>query len=288
MEYQSAEMQSLTVLQNSPFASRYFSGLVNINAFTDRGDSSALSRAEASWTSILAEAENQKSPNPLVPLYRGMTSLQLSYIASIRGQTLRTGRLAWAARSNLRRASDFVEAAAALALFDYYREKLLEKIRFLPFVNPNPNASFQRLREAAGESRYLRDVFRASAFWIHYDRNEFDSALAITGEFLQRYPENRLVRQMRGDVLFRSGHFTDAQNVYEPLLHEYKSLKDSCKTCLPIGFACATGNLARIYAGLGMKTKSVAFLAEWKKMEAGTLGPWLPGSLKRELSHLAP
>ena len=287
MDYARVEKTARTALAGSANAALYFSGLAAINAFSDVGDTSALRRAEDGWSRILATEPSGNNSDSTSPLYRGLSGLQLSYVASLRGQSLRTGRLAWSARSELRQAPTFAEAEAALSLFDYYRQKLLEKISFLPFVNPNPGRSLRNLRTAAENSRYLRDVLRASAFWIHFDRGEMDSALTITDGFLLRYPENRLARQMRGDALFRMGRLSEARSAYETLLREYASLQDSCRSCLPIGFACATGNLARIYAGLGLKPLADEYLRKWKSLEAGKVGPWLPGSLKRDLSKLS-
>jgi len=234
-----------------------------------------------------ASSEHFKEDSISLRLYRGLGTLQLSYIASLRGAAFRSASLALTARNQFLPVTGRAESDAGLALFDYYRENALEKIRFLPFVNPNTNPPLKQLKAAANQSRYLRDGLLVSAFWIHVDRKEMDSAIHIADDFLLRHPRNRLARQMRGSALFRGGRLAEAKKEYETLLSEYKALKDSLpSSCLPLGYFCCVGNLARINAGLGLQTEAKFLLTEWQKARRSNLDPWLPASLKKDLERL--
>ena len=220
MEYAAAE-SSLTQIPNDIAARPYFMGLSCLTRFQDLGDTAALRRAEIFWDRLSphhASSEHFKEDSIQLRLVRGMAALQLSYISSLRGSSLRSASLALTARGQLIPVAGQAEADAGLALFDYYRERALEKIRFLPFVNPNAEVPLRQLKTAANHSRYLRDGLLVSAFWIHIDRKEIDSALHIADDFLRRYPRNRLARQMRGSALFRGGRLPDARREYEALL----------------------------------------------------------------------
>lgn len=265
----------------------YFSGLACMTRFQDLGDTSALRRAENFWMRLINNDPPQTfhADSAQLQLYRGLASLQLSYLASLRGSNLRAASLALSGRSLFLASHDWAEAEAGLALFDYYREHALEKIRFIPFFHPDSDPPLQHLEAAAEKSRYLRDGLRVSVFWIHVDRNETDSALGISDDFLKRFPENRLMRQMRGSALYRGGRLAEARKVYEDLLPEYAALKNSLPNFPPLGYACCVGNLARIYAGLGMKAESASKLAEWRNLSRFGLEPWLPSSLKKELQQ---
>ena len=289
MNYAAAE-SSLAQLPADHAAHPYFTGLSCLNRFKDLGDTAALRHAEIFWNRLSprnASSERFREDSVSLRLYRGMAALQLSYIASLRGFTLRSASLALTARGQLLPVTGQAEADAGLALFDYYREHALEKIRFLPFVNPNTNVPLKQLKSAANQSRYLRDGLLVSAFWIHVDRKETDSALKIADDFLGRYPHNRLARQMRGSALFRGGRLTEARLVYEELLREYSALKDSLPSSyLPIGYYCSVANLARIYWGLGLSSQAKVKLEEWRKVRNSSLESWLPSSLKKDLEHL--
>lgn len=289
MNYAAAE-SSLAKIPDDHAARPYFMGLGCLNRFKDLGDTAALRRAEMFWNRLLprnASSEHFKEDSVSLKLYRGMGSLQLSYIASLRGATLRSASLALTARGQFLPVTGRAESDAGLALFDYYREHTLEKIRFLPFVNPDTKIPLIQLKAAANQSRYLRDGLLVSAFWIHVDRREIDSALHIADDFLRRYPRNRLARQMRGSALFRGGQLAEAKKEYEALLLEYRALKDSLPSgYLPLGYYCSVANLARIDAGLGLQTETRALMTEWQKARNSRLDPWFPTSLKKDLEHL--
>ncbi len=283
MEYAAAE-SSLVRIPNDDAARPYFTGLVLMNRFQDLGDTAALRRAESIWGNLSAQSAHYSEDSAQARVYRGLATLQESYIAAIRGSQMRSGSLALTARGQLSPLSGIAEADAALALFDYYRQQVLKTI---PFVHPDTRIPLQRLEAAADSSRYLRDMFRISAFWMLVDRKELDPALEISDEFLRRYPHNRMARQMRGSALFHQGRFSEARIVYEDLLSEYARLRDALPpNCLPVGYYCAVGNLARIYSGLGMKPEASARLAEWRKALDSGLSTWLPASLKKDLARL--
>ncbi len=289
MNYAAAESLVAQIPNNIP-ARPYFTGLACLNRFQDLGDTAALRRTETLWNRLSSHSnppERFREDSTQLRLIRGMAALQLSYVASIRGSTLRAASMAWTARDQFLHLAGWAEADAGLALFDYYREHALEKIRFLPFVNPNTDGPLRQLQASANQSRYLHDGLLVSVFWIHVDRNEIDSALKITDGFLLRYPHNRLARQMRGSALFRGGRLPEARSVYEELLREYEVLKDSLPPGnLPIGYYCSVANLARIYSGLGLSSQAKIKLEEWQKARNSSLESWLPSSLKKDLERL--
>ncbi len=282
MDYAKAE-STVTQLPFDAPERPYFAGLACVSRFQDLGDTAALRRGENFWNKLVESPRSFHGDSAQVLLYRGLAALQLSYVASIRGSTFRAASMAWTARGLLLPIAGRPEADAGLALFDYYREHVLEKIRFLPFVNPNADLPFQRLEAAVNNSRYLHDGLRVSVFWIHVDRKETDSALKIVDAFLMRYPNNRLARQMRGSALYRGGRLNEARLVYEGLLPEYTALKTTSPNFPAIGYSSSVGNLARIYFGLGMKAQAGARLAEWRALCRSGLEPWLPTSLKKDL-----
>ncbi len=286
MHYAAAESLCVRLPERDP-ARNYFAGLADLDRFADLGDTAALRRAELNWLALDTDSAGTWQVDAASrSVYRGLAEFQLSYIATLRGERLRATRLAFGAQHRLARDTAFAEARAALALFDYYRLRLLEHLNFLPFVDVHSELPLHRLEAAADSSRYLKDVLMASAFWIHFDRGEFDAALRSLAGFLTRYPHNRVVRQMRADVWYRAGRWAEAQDEYQNLLREYARLRDSLpKTCLPLGYYCAAGNLARIDAAMGQKASAAHYWREWRRADSLGLGPWLPASLKRALTQ---
>jgi tetratricopeptide (TPR) repeat protein len=292
MEYAAAENQLVTEIPASSPARPYFAGLAAMNRFLDLGDTNALRRAERHWEALSPRV----TPNPLfkktdprtLTLYRGLTGMQLSYAASLRGERLQSTRIALAARSQLEEVATLPEARLALMLFDYYRGRLLQKI---PFVS-EASLDAKVFESRADDVPLLRDMFLGSLFWIHVDNGRYGAAEAITADFLRRYPGNRLARQMRGAVLYRAGRYEEARELQEALKTEYAAAYAGLSKpagVLPLGYYRAVGNLARVAKaehakGLGRGRDVTALMAEWRKAEKAGLMPWLPPVLKRDLS----
>jgi hypothetical protein len=261
----------------------YYAGVVCLNRFLDWGDTTALRRAEEYWEKIPPqghphEAFRRADPGELA-LYRGLAGIQLSYVASLKGQRLRPATLAFAARRHLLERPE-PEAKASLMLFEYYRSQLLGK---LPFVEDRefPVKDFRRLAEDSP----LRGLFLTSLFWIHLERGQLEPAMEIASGLSARAPGNRLVREMRGDAYFRSRRFAEARQEYEALLREYDQVRDGPDR-IPLGYFRVVGNLARIYNALGMHREAAAKRAEWNRAGLPGVGPWLPPRLKRDLEAM--
>jgi hypothetical protein len=284
MEYAEAEETLTKGLPPASPARPYFAGLACMNRFLDLGDTLALSRAERYWETLSPRGdpapEFRRVDARLLGLYRGLAGMQLSYAASLRGQRVRSTTAALAARSHLE-ASASEEARAALMLFDYYRGRLLEK---LPFVGSS-DFDVKAFERRAAASPALRDMFLGSLFWIHVDHARYAAADAITADFLERYPGNRLARQMQGVSLYRAGRPAEALAVYQDLKAEYAALPPAPGT-LPLGYYRSVGNLARIRAARGERRETDALRAEWARAEKAGLLPWLPSVLRRDLARL--
>ncbi len=287
MEYAAAEKTLITGLSETAPPRPYFAGLVCLNRFLDEGDTSALSRAEGYWASLTRpeEPSNGSLGADLLEarLYRGLAGLQLAHVSALRGARLRSASQAYSARRQLA-ALEAPEARMSLMLYDYWRDRILEK---LPLVRA-AEFPLEEFSEMADASRHMETPFRFALFWIHLDAGRPDSGRLLVEEFLARYPDHRLAREMRAVALFRLDLLAEARAEQEKLRKEYAALARtaSCAACLPLGYYRATGNLARIAALLGPADESATLHAEWSLAAASDIGRWLPESLRRDLSRL--
>jgi tetratricopeptide (TPR) repeat protein len=281
MDYPGAEETILAGLPPSSPARPYYAGTICLNRFLDGGDTAALARAERYLEKLSPNGGPSTAPSEELKaelrLYRGLAGFQQSYIASLRGQRVRPAALAHAARKQLLPLGA-PEARATLILYDYYRSQILGKLPLFE-ATELPLAEFQRTADASP----LRDLFLSSLFWIHVDKGRIEPALRIADGFLERYPGNRLAREMRGSALYRGKRFAEARAEYEALREEYQWIRKSPER-LPLGYYRAVGNLARIYAALGMRPEAEARLAEWNRAGPSGAGPWLPASLREDLA----
>jgi hypothetical protein len=285
MDYPGAE--KLLADDSASAAIVYYGGVAALNRFLDWGDTAALRRAERRFEKLSPRGEPSPALRAEDPerlrLYRGLAGFQLSYLASLRGQTFRAASLALSARERLLSPAPLKapEARASLMLYDYYRGRLLEH---LPFVGP-PDFPVAAFAKAADAAPAMREMLLFSLFWIHMDARRFDSAAGVTESFLTRYPDNRLARELRGVLLFRRGSLAEARGEHEKLRGEYAELAKA-PSRIPLGYYRAVGNLVRVHAALGDKQGAEALRAEWNRGFEGPAGPWLPSVLKDEIRRL--
>jgi hypothetical protein len=277
-------------------ARAYFRGLVLAGECNDLGDTAALAEAERQWERIDRAAEERDSPLPKDPrygLYRGLAELQLSYVAGIHGGRLKAARLGRRAAKRLEAYRGIAEAAAALALYEYYKADLLQGIDWLPFVRADRAGPLRDLEAAVPRSRYLHATLLASLLWIYYDTGRYRDGMPAIRAFLARYPGNRVWRQMLADFHFRgapseAGSLDSALILHHALADEYQSLgsADSLAHRLPLGYLCSIGNLAKIHAARGETEALRRQLRIWDEPRYAASKPWLPASLVREVEAL--
>lgn len=285
MDYAGADSAFSSLPVDAP-GRAYFRGLALFHRFHDLGDSSALFRAEALWTTSSRNPAARNSPDSVnIALYRGLSTLQLSYVASLTGSGVRAAHLGRKAAVQLKPLESKAEAAAALALYDYYKAALLKGVAWLPFVKADAQAPLRRLEAAVDQSRYLRETLQTSLLWLYYDAGRFDDGLRRIDAFLSLHPGNRTWRQVRADFLFRKGNLAEARAIHEALLEEYTALKTACPPphCLPLGFLASVGNLAKIHGKSGNADLRRKYVAIWSSPSNAPYLRWMPGSLKREV-----
>ena len=302
MEYDRADSSFMSALPAGSPGRTYFRGLNQFNRFNDRGDASSLSRAESLWSEVGAmEFRNSSSRSRIgsadfdsvnIALYRGLSTLQISYVANLTGHDLRAAHLGRKAAGQLRSLSDKAEAAAALALYDYYKAALLKGVDWIPFVKADAAGPLKRLEESLPKSRYLKEVLQTSLLWLYYDAGRYEEGLKMVDAFLVRFPTNRMYRQIQADFLYRRGvrkgntaDLLAARDLHEVLKQEYTAVMTACPlpSCIPIGYLSSVGNLAKIYGKLGSSDLRQKQVDIWSSSQFKGYLIWLPGSLRREV-----
>lgn len=284
----------------------YFQGLNHFQRFNDLGDMSSLQAAESLWTAVAdSRIRNSDSRSPVasanIDLYLGLSTLQLSYVASIRGSGVKSARLGRKAASQLRPLAGKAEADAALALYDYYKATLLKGLSWVPFVEADAASPLARLEASVPKSRYLAEVLQTSLLWLYYDARRFEEGLRRIEAFLSRYPDHRTARAMRADFLYRRAlarralaqkkglpdtlDLFAARDIQESLRKEYEIRLETCPSpkCIPLGYLASVGNLVKIYGKLGQPDLRRKYATIWSSPKFRPFLSWMPGSLKREV-----
>ncbi len=280
--YVKADSLLKTISPNKP-SRHYFRGIVLFTRFNDWGDSIALKESQKEWEWVLAQTGNEE----LITLYRGLASLQLSYVAQVQHRTVAAAFLGRKAATQLRPLSNYVEAQSALALYDYYFAVLMKKLDWLPFTHSDTEKPKKLLENTAIKSRYLSTILQTSLIWLYYDAKTYDKGLSLIQGFLLRYPENRMYKQIQGDFFYRKGDFINARASYENSREKYAqlNLEKVSEHYLPLGYLCAVGNLIRINEVLHDNAAKQNYLHIWSTPQNQAIKPWLPESLTKDLQR---
>lgn len=131
---------------------------------------------------------------------------------------------------------------------------------------------------AAASSSPFHEVYRTSLLWMRFERKEFPLAFAVVKEARANLPENRLLRQAEGDILYRMDRRAEALEVYRTSFLEYRGLEP-----LPVNRIAAAGNLARIHEAMGHADSARAWIDTVDASRYSKVRKWLPPSLVREL-----
>lgn len=268
-------------------SAQYFNGLLHMTRFGDLGDTASLRKAEDIFNK-LADGKSTPTDSLLHKKYgpfRGLAFLQLSYIASLRGQTFRTALAARKGQQILEKFPEITEVKAALLTLAYYKSALLSRFNWLPLVHTESSVPREKLANLNLEQSPLQEFFMGGLLWMYYDAKKMDRAHTLAKQLLKLHPESRIFLEYRADCLFRLGQIEEADVIYQSLEKKYKEQfsKSPCTPCLPIGEAAAIGNQIKVSKALGQRERESKLRQRWNSPSISTAHRWLAPSLLREV-----
>lgn len=267
-------------LGGSEFSHKYFSAYVLLNRFGELADTNALNLAETKLHEII----NSKNTTPISPqdsVYLGLAYLQNSYIASIKKKKLSTVFLARKGEKVLSLLPESLEAQSALAVYHYYKAKLLEELDWIPFFEVKKKSPEHILKLWLTGENYLQVYFVSSLIWMYYDLGQYHKGLKHIGELIHRYPNNKLFWQFKADFLYRLKKYSAADSLYRQLEKSYinQSIQYPCSTCLPLGELEAVGNQVKVATTRKDTARLKELHKKWKSPRTKQYLDWLTPSL---------
>lgn len=136
---------------------------------------------------------------------------------------------------------NLTEALLGVGLYDYWRSYFTRKLLFLPFFTDRREQGKEELRQAAQESRFASVLADISLLFIDFQEKKYDGVVSSVGRLLQKYPNNTILRFLRGEALLRQKKYTEVVSEFEKILAIDPSVH---KAHLYIGVALAGENKA--------------------------------------------
>lgn len=126
------------------------------------------------------------------------------------------------------REPDLVDLDLGLGAYKYWRSVVTNEIKFLPFFGDHRKEGIQLLERAAAEGKYATDLALANLVYIYGDSKDYDKAFKTADRLLSMYPQNIIVRYLKGKFSLWAGKYDQAlaifKQVYEMNPSIYKAL----------------------------------------------------------------
>ena len=114
--------------------------------------------------------------------------------------------------------SSLYDAYLGLGSFDYWSARFYKYLKWLPWIEDERERGLYRVKLAMEKSAFSYWVSVNSLAWIEYDRQNYEEALALFRQGLERYPGSRFFLWGVGDTYFRLDRFDQAIQIYEDIL----------------------------------------------------------------------
>ncbi|QQS05551.1 MAG: hypothetical protein IPK50_01345 [Fibrobacterota bacterium] len=252
---------------------------VDLTAFSDLHESARLESARARLSSLDKELSDPKSARER--FFAVLVLSQQSYLATLESSSLSA---ALSGRKAATLAQDLVdegyqnsELQGILGGYWFWKAQTLGALAGAFGGDTRDKGLDWTTRAASSHSPY-REVFRTSLLWMRFERKEYAAALGVVQAARATLPENRLLRQAEGDILFRQNRFAEALETYRTSFLEYRGLEP-----LPANRLAAAGNLARIHEAMGHADSARSWIDTVDAPRYAKVRKWLPPSLVREL-----
>lgn len=120
--------------------------------------------------------------------------------------------------------SDFSDAYIALGTYKYWKSEKTEFLNWLPFVPDERKTGINFLRKGVfGKSKNSLLGFN-SLIWIYIREKNFEEALKIANEGLNRYPSSRMLKMSLARI-YENSDLTRANSLYREIMASYEKEK---------------------------------------------------------------
>lgn len=137
------------------------------------------------------------------------------------GSNFRALRLGFGARSEYERGWKFdsscYDICLGLGLYHYWKSAKGGLLRTLHILKDEMQKGIDELRRAADSSSISSEAAHNSLIWIWLDRKQYDSALVLSRQMAQQFPDGKLFLWPLAETYTRMERFGEAAEVYTKL-----------------------------------------------------------------------
>lgn len=119
--------------------------------------------------------------------------------------------------SGLEADSSLYDLYAGIGSYHYWKSTKAGLLSKIGIFKDEKEKGIVELRIAVDSSLLHREFARSALIWIWLDKKEYDSSIALSTEFVQRYPDTKTFRWPWAQALFRQTKYREAAEVFEDI-----------------------------------------------------------------------
>lgn len=96
---------------------------------------------------------------------------------------------------------EFVDSDLSLGMYKYWRSVFTSQLKFLPFFSDQRQEGINMVKRVASSGRYSKNIALANLVFIYYNEKRYDEAISVSDRIIADYPENIVIRYMKGEAL---------------------------------------------------------------------------------------
>jgi tetratricopeptide (TPR) repeat protein len=112
----------------------------------------------------------------------------------------------------------FADVYLGLGLYDYWKSVFTNRIKFLPFFKDRRKEGIEQIQRAIKESIVAGDLSLAALTFVYHEQNNGVKGAPLAQTLLDKYPQNIMMRTMKGNFLSLTRKFPEAQATLDEVL----------------------------------------------------------------------
>ncbi|HCU24478.1 MAG TPA: hypothetical protein DF383_05620 [Deltaproteobacteria bacterium] len=112
----------------------------------------------------------------------------------------------------------FVDVDLGFGLFNYWRSVFTSQIKILPFFKDRRKEGIAQIENAIAKGSVVNDLATAALAFVYHQQNNGIKGLPLAQNLLNKYPDNVIMRNLKGNFLSLLGKLSEAVAVLDEVL----------------------------------------------------------------------
>lgn len=113
---------------------------------------------------------------------------------------------------------DNIDPLLGIGGYNYWRSVYTRKFSILPFFPDKREIGIHMLEQVRKRGAFTKELGQGSLAWIYFNEGEFGKAYKYNEDLLKKYPDNVIIRTLKGLLLTQLKRYREAEEQYTAIL----------------------------------------------------------------------